>query len=46
MKLSKKAKKLLSEAKRSKTKKFWKRNKAKIRSVHFALIGSEKLEAK
>jgi hypothetical protein len=30
----------------SETNKFWKRNKAKIRSINFALVGSEKFEAK
>jgi hypothetical protein len=30
----------------SETKKFWKRNKAEIRSINFALVGSEKFEAK
>ena len=30
----------------AKTKIFWKRNKAKIRCIYFALVGSEKFEAK
>jgi hypothetical protein len=30
----------------SETKNFWKRNKAKIHSINFALVGSEKFEAK
>jgi hypothetical protein len=30
----------------SETKNFWKRNKAKVRSINFALVGSEKFEAK
>jgi hypothetical protein len=34
------------EAKRSETKIFWKRSKAKIRSFNFALVGSDKFEAK
>jgi hypothetical protein len=34
------------EAKRSETNKFFKRNEAKIRSINFALVGSEKFEAK
>ncbi len=29
-----------------KTKKFWKRNKAKIRSINFAMVGSKKFKAK
>jgi hypothetical protein len=37
--------KIKSETK-SETKKFWKRNKAKIRAINFALVGSEKIEAK
>jgi hypothetical protein len=31
---------------RKRNEKIWKRNKAKIRSINFALIGSEKFEAK
>ncbi len=31
---------------RSETKYFWKRNKTKIRCIYFALVGSEKFEAK
>jgi hypothetical protein len=34
------------EAKLSKKKNFWKRNKAKIRSINFASVGSQKFEAK
>jgi hypothetical protein len=30
----------------SETKNFWKRNKANIRSINFALVGSENFEAK
>jgi hypothetical protein len=30
----------------SETKNFWKRNKAKIRYINFALVGTEKFEAK
>jgi hypothetical protein len=30
----------------SETKNFWKRNKAKIRYINFALVGSEKFEGK
>ncbi len=30
----------------SETKNFWKRNKVKIRCINFALVGSEKFEAK
>jgi hypothetical protein len=35
-----------SAAKRSERKNFWKRNKAKIRCIDFALVGGEKFEVK
>ncbi len=40
------AKQKEKEVKRIETKKIWKRNKAKIRSSNFALIGSEKLSVR
>jgi hypothetical protein len=36
----------LNEKIGSETRNFWKRNKAKIPSINFALVGSEKFEAK
>ncbi len=46
LKQNKNEKEAKTKRKRSKTKNFWKRNKAKIRCINFALIGSKKFEAK